>query len=151
MYFYSKDAGVPVKYVPPSWALRDIAESHRDMVMQAYDHFSNNHAGLLDAQKQELRQIKAGITRLLWNTGIMLLQRKKVDYDYISNQDQKLNILFDAFDKNQIERIQNGESKTRLSILFYRFMENSTKISRQTRNLLDIFRESFIQNNNHTC
>ena len=131
-------------------ALRDISESHRDMIMHAYEHFDNNHTGLLEVQKQELRQIKAAITRLLRNTGIMLLQRKKVDFDYISNQDQKLRQLFDVFDKNQIKRIQNAQSKTRLSNLFYRFMENSVKISQQTRNLLDIFRESFTHHKNHT-
>jgi len=146
---HKEDVKETQKYSHTIRALRDIAESHRDMVMHAYEHYANGHKGLLDVQKEELRHIKTGITRLLWNTSIMLLQRKKVDFGYISNQDEKLHRLFDAFDKNQIKRIQNAESKTRLSILFYRLMENSTKISEQTRNLLEIFRASLAQNNNH--
>jgi hypothetical protein len=73
----------------------------------------------------------------------MLRRRKKVDYDYIANQSRRLNNLITEFDKNQIKRIQNGESKTRLNILYYGLMENSVKIAEYTRNLLDIFRESF--------
>ena len=73
----------------------------------------------------------------------MLSFRKKVDYNYISNQSNKISCLIDTSDKNQIERIQNAVSKTRLTILFYGVMENSVRIVEQTKNLLDIFRVSF--------
>ena len=73
----------------------------------------------------------------------MMLKRKKVDYNYISNQCNKLERQIIEFDRNQIRRIQNSESTTRLSILFYGFLENSLKISRETRSLLEILRESF--------
>ena len=106
-------------------------------------HFQNNHTGLLDVQKEELRHIKSCITRLLWNTSIMLLRRKKVDYDYINNQSLRLEKFVDKFNKNQIERIQNNESKIRLSILFYGYLENSLKISEQIKKLLNIFKDSF--------
>ena len=66
-----------------------------------------------------------------------------MDYDYIANQCDKLKKLVDEYDKNQIRRIQKAESKTRLSILFYGFLENSLKIAEQTQDLLDIFKESF--------
>ena len=73
----------------------------------------------------------------------MLTRRKKVDYDYIHSQKGKLENLVNESDKNQIKRIQDAESKTRLSILFYGFLENSLKIAEQTEALLHIFRESF--------
>jgi hypothetical protein len=73
----------------------------------------------------------------------MLRKRKKVDYDYVANQCRKLKNLVTEFDKNQIKRIQDAESKTRLSILYYSLMEDSLKIAEQTQDLLDIFRESF--------
>jgi hypothetical protein len=44
-------------------------------------------------------------------------------------------------DKNQIARIQNNSSKTRLSILFYSIMWDCLKISEQTTLLLKIFNE----------
>ncbi len=123
--------------------IQGIAESHRDMIKRSYVHFENFHEGFSKNQKEELRRIKTYVTRLLWNTSIMLTKRKKVDYDYIHNQKQRLENLVNEFDKNQIKRIQDAESKTRLSILFYGLLANSMKIAEQTENLLDIFRESF--------
>jgi phosphate/sulfate permease len=69
--------------------IQGIAESHRDMIKRSYRHFENCHEGFSDNQKEELRRVKTYITRLLWNTSIMLRQRKKVDYDYIDNQKNK--------------------------------------------------------------
>jgi thiamine biosynthesis lipoprotein ApbE len=123
--------------------IQGIAESHRDMIKRAHVHFDNCHEGFSVDQKEELRRVKTYITRLLWNTSIMLRQRKKVDYDYIDNQKRKLETLVNQFDRNQIKRIQDGESKTRLSILFYGLMENAVKIGEQTEDLLHIFKESF--------
>jgi phosphate/sulfate permease len=131
------------KYALTVRALQSIAESHRDITTRTCGHFENYHAGFTDSQKEELRHIKTFLTRLLWNTSIMLTRRKKVDYDYVANQCDKVRALVSEFDKNQIRRIQKTESKTRLSILFYSFLENSLRISEQTRNLLVLFRESF--------
>ncbi len=131
------------KYAKTIRFIQGIAESHRDMIKRSYVHFQNCHDGFSDGQKDELRRIKTYITRLLWNTSIMLRRAKKVDYDYIANQNRKLTNLVVEFDKNQLIRIQNAESKTRLSILYYGLMENSVKIAEQTQALLDIFRESF--------
>jgi hypothetical protein len=123
--------------------MQGIAESHRDMIKRSYVHFENCHDGFSEDQKEELRRIKAYLTRLLWNTSIMLTKRKKVDHDYIHNQRRRLENLVNEFDKNQIKRIQDAESKTRVSILFYGLLENSVKIAEQTEDLLVIFRESF--------
>ena len=123
--------------------LQSISESHRDIVTRTCEHFENYHAGFIDTQKEELRHIKTFLTRLLWNTSIMLMRRKKVDYDYITTQCDKLKDLVAEFDKNQVTRIKNAESNTRLSILFYGLLENALNISGQTHNLLSVFRESF--------
>ena len=123
--------------------LQSIAESHRDIIIRTCEHFENYHAGFMEEQKEELRHIKTLLTRLLWNTSIMLMQRKKVDYDYITTQCDKLKTLVAEFDKNQVTRIKNAESKTRLSILFYGLLENALNISGQTHNLLSVFKESF--------
>ena len=130
------------KYAKTISVIQGITDSHRDIIMRSCQHFENYHTGFIDVQKEELRRIKAYITRLLWNTSIMLRLKKKVDHDYIANQNRKLNNLVTEFDKNQIKRIQKAESKTRLNILYYALIENSVKIAEQTQNLLDIFKES---------
>ncbi|NVL90855.1 MAG: inorganic phosphate transporter [Desulfobacterales bacterium] len=131
------------KYAKTIRFMQGIAESHRDIIKRSYVHFENCHEGFSDLQKEELRRVKTYLTRLLWNTSIMLRQRKKVDYDYIANQSRKLEALISEFDKNQIKRIQGAESKMRLSILYYAMMENSLKIAEQTQSLLNIFKDSF--------
>jgi phosphate/sulfate permease len=137
------DAETTRKYSRTISALQDITESHRDIVMRSYTHVTNYHSGLLDSQKEELHRIRISMSRLLENTAIMLLKNKKVDYDYIESQRRRLNDAVQEFNKNQIHRLQNSESKTRLSIMYFSLMENCEKISIQTQNLLDIFREYF--------
>ena len=139
----SDSMGNSQQYAKSMRFIQGIAESQRDMIKRAYVHFENCHEGFSGDQKEELRRIKTYINRLLWNASIMLRQRKKVDYDYVHNQKQKLENLVNEFDRNQVKRIQDGESKTRLSILFYGLLENSVKIAEQTEALLNIFRESF--------
>jgi Na+/phosphate symporter len=131
------------RYAHTIRALQDLVESFRDIVLRTAEHFENYHTGFTESQKEELRKIKTYTTRLLWNTSIMLLQRKKVDYDYIASQNRRLNDLAVEFDKNQINRIQQAESKTRLSILFYSLIEDCIKLSREMDNLLKIFKDTF--------
>jgi phosphate/sulfate permease len=131
------------KYAKTIRFIQGIAQNYRHMIMHSCEHFENYHTGFSDVQKEELRRIKTYITRLLWNAAIMLRQRKKVDHDYIANQSQKLSNLVAEFDRNEIRRIQSAESKRRLSILYYELMEYSLELAEQTRDLLDIFRESF--------
>ncbi len=140
---HKEDVSATQKYSHSIRAVQAISESHRDIVLRVQEHFDNCHSGFNDDQKEELRQVKTNITRLLWNTSIMLLNRKKVDYDYINNQFNKLQTLINQFDINQIKRIQGGISKTRLSILFYGIMEGSSEIAEYTVDLLEIFRDSF--------
>ncbi len=124
-------------------SLQTISDSHRDIIMNTSEHFENYHTGFLDDQKKELRRLKTFLNRLLWNTSIMLLRGKKVDYDYIENQCRKIDDLVNEYEKNQIKRIQVERPKTRLNVLFYGLLGNSIKISECTRELLNIFRESF--------
>jgi phosphate/sulfate permease len=128
-------------------SLQEIAESHRDIVKRTSRHFENYHSGFLDEQKDELRRLKTFLNRLLWNTSIMLLRRKKVDYGYIERQCGKVKNLVKQYEKNQIKRIQTGKSKTHLNVLFYGLLWNSLKISERTQELLDIFKESFNRGN----
>lgn len=124
-------------------SLQAIAESHRDIVIRMSDHFENYHTGFLDDQKKELRHLKTLLSRLLWNTSIMLSRRKKVDYNYINSQCVKIENLINECKTCQVERIQGSKSKTRLSILFYGLLGNCVRISERTKELLNIFRESF--------
>ena len=135
------------KYISTIRSLQEIAESHRDIVIRAYQHVDNLHAGLSEAQRQEFAQIKSCIIGLLDDVSGMLLERKGIDHESLARQSDDLHQMVADFDKRQIERIQKRETKTRLSILFYGFLDGCVKISDQTLALVEIFRESFMEEN----
>ncbi len=135
------------KYVSTIRSLQELAEGHRDLVIRAYQHVDNVHAGVTVAQREELEKIKTCVVGLLSDVSGMLLERKVIDYGSLLRQRDTLQQLVDEFDKRQIERIQKRETKTRLSILFYGFLDGCLKISDQTLALVSIFRDSFMEEN----
>ena len=124
-------------------ALQEIAEGMRDVIMRSYNHIANNHKGLLKIQVDELTHVKSAICDLLEKTSNALLKKEIVDYDLVDCTYQELKKMAREFDKNQVLRIQDDSSKTRLSILFYGLMVDSLKIAERTLSLLKIFQESF--------
>jgi len=124
-------------------ALQEIADSMRDAILRSYTHIDNNHKGLLDVQIDELEEIHRHVSDMLSKTADALLKKEGVDIKYFEAEYEKVKKLTKEFDQNQILRIQNDVSKTRLSILFYGLMGDCRQIARQTLILLKIFRESF--------
>jgi hypothetical protein len=57
-------------------ALQEIAESVRDMILRCHVHTSNQHAGLLPAQKKELQKIRKCVEALLDDTARILLSHE---------------------------------------------------------------------------
>jgi phosphate/sulfate permease len=131
------------KYAHVISALQEITDSSRDLILRCHVHTSNQHAGLLPVQKQELQQVCRCIEDMLSNTAQTLLHQKPFNYRDIAAHYIQLKQLLDDFDANQVERIREGESKTRLSILFYGINNASLKISEQVLLLLNIFEETF--------
>ena len=131
------------KYAQSISVLQEIAECHRDFIMRAYDHINNHHKGLLPVQLEELKSVENCILNLLEKTSDALMKKQIPDFESINRDKQKLNRMIWEFDKNQVKRIQDNISKTRLSILFYGFTRDSKMIAEQTFSLLKIFQESF--------
>jgi phosphate/sulfate permease len=121
--------------------LQEISESTRDIVMRSNFHVANNHSRLLDAQVAELRQIRQGVLEILDQASKTLLEKEHPDPETIKSSARDVRKLTHEFDQNQIMRIQNNSSKTRLSILFYAFMWDSLKIAEQTTHLLTVFQD----------
>jgi hypothetical protein len=73
MYFYSKDVGVPVKFVPPSWALQDITKIPRyrqfHTNMQGCNFWWLEYGGRLDTvhQTEEIKWELWKVIYGVWN------------------------------------------------------------------------------------
>jgi hypothetical protein len=131
------------KYAYVISALQEISESLRDMILRCHVHTSNQHAGLLPAQKKELQQIRKDMDALLDDTARILHSREPFKYREVAAHYINLKQHLEDFDRNQIDRIRSSLSKTRLSILFYGINNASLKISEQALQLLTIFNETF--------
>jgi phosphate/sulfate permease len=130
------------KYAHVVSALQEIAESLRDIILRCHVHTSNQHAGLLPAQKKELQQVRKQVGALLEDTAQILLHRHAFQFRDLAAHYVALKQFLEEYDHNQIDRIRKSLSKTRLSILFYGINNACLKISEQTLLLLNIFEET---------
>lgn len=131
------------KYAQTIRRLQKLSDGHRDIILRAYIHLSNNHKGLLDVQIQEMKKVKKRILNILTEVESTFANRAKFSPDIIVEQIQEMRDLADRFHYKQIERIQDDSSKTRLSILFYAIVGNCIMLGKQNLKLLEIFQESF--------
>jgi len=130
------------RYAQTISSLQEISESLRDIVVRAYLHVANNHSGLLPEQIAELDRIRAIVRDLLGRTSRALRDGSCPDCHKIADMNRELRILVDEYDVNQVLRIQNNSSKTRLSILFYSLVWDSLKIAEHSTHVLTVFEES---------
>ncbi len=144
---YQADIEHTTNYSHTIGALQEIAESVRDTAVRCYVHVNNNHKGLLDIQISELKEIRDNISKLLDYASKALHKKHAVNFKEVEKINSRLMEISAEFDKNQIKRIQDESSKTRLSILFYGLIGDVMKISEETLVLLNIFHDSFKINN----
>lgn len=123
--------------------LQKLSDGHRDVVIRSTMHVSNRHKGLLDVQIRELKEIKTVILGIFQMVETALTNKEIVDCHEITKQFHYLRELVDDFNENQIERIRDDSSKTRLSILFYAVGGNCVMMAKQNVELLEIFNQSF--------
>ncbi len=123
--------------------LQKLTDGHRDTVIRSTMHVANRHKGLLDVQVKELQEIKKVILYIFLKVETALSKKEIVDCHDIGEQFHYLRELVDDFNANQIERIRDDSSKTRLSILFYAISGNCVMMAKQNVKLLEIFNEAF--------
>ena len=124
-------------------AIQSIAENLRDIVLRSFHHIHNNHSGLLAEQINELQRVQNLLVNMLKQAAKALENQNFSNFAQIIANARELEDLAQELDQNQIRRIQDRSSKTRLSILFYGFLADSQQISDNTVRLVNIFRESF--------
>lgn len=125
--------------------LQKLTDGHRDIVARSHKHVSNQHRGLLEVQIDDLKRVKQMIHDVLEEVELAFRDNSDLLYDHLSDKDRELRHLAKELSNRQIERISDGTSKTRLSILFLAILGNILMISKQNLRLLAIFKKSFIE------
>jgi phosphate/sulfate permease len=138
-----EDHHVSYNYYQIIRRLQKLSDGHRDTVIRSSMHVSNRHTGLLEAQIIELKEIKKVFLNIIFLVETAFRDKKIIDCQDAVEQYHYLRELVDDYNENQIKRIRDDSSKTRLSILFYAISGNSVMMAEQNIKLLDIFNESF--------
>ncbi len=131
------------KYAQTIRRLQKLSDGHRDIVLRSLVHVSNQHKGLLGVQVEELKMAKERILNIFSEVEDTFEKRKNFSPDIVLEQLQELRDLANKCHYEQIERIQDDSSKTRLSILYYAILGNCIMLGKQNLKLLEIFQESF--------
>lgn len=132
--------------------LQKLNDGYRDTVIRSTMHVANRHTGLLPAQIEELKEIKTEILYILEQVEIAFNKKDIVDCTHIAARFHYLRDLVDEYNANQIARIREESSKTRLSIMYYAISGNCVMMAKQTIKLLEIFNEALpSENGANTC
>jgi len=131
------------KYPQTIRRIQKISDGHRDIVQRAYMHVRNHHKGLIDVQKKELERIGTILNDMLLDVENAFKAKDMHKYKDVQKRDIELRSIAERLNKLQIERIRTGDSKTRLSILFYAIVGNAMMLSKQNLKLIEIFAETF--------
>jgi Na+/phosphate symporter len=138
-----KDAYLSGKYGQTIRRIQKLANGYRDITYRAHEHISNHHKGLLAVQIEELQKVISILNESLVFVEESMQNRNIKNFETVIDKNLELRALADELNLNQIERIRNGESKTRLSILFYSIVGNAIMISKQNMKLMENFAEAF--------
>jgi Na+/phosphate symporter len=138
-----EDQKVSYNYYQIIRRLQKFTDGHRDIVIRSSMHVSNRHKGLLPVQIEELKEIKKVFLNIILLVETAFRDKQIVDCQDAVEQFHYLRELVDDYNENQIKRIRDDSSKTRLSILFYAIGGNCVMMAKQNVKLLDIFNESF--------
>lgn len=137
------DARDITEYAQTIGSLQEIAESLRDMVMRTYLHINNQHKGMLPVQVDEIREARKLVSDILAETAAGLSRKEGASMEKLFAMNDLLREYISSLDEEQIKRIQEDSSKTRLSIMYYGLMGNIQKIADNTCKLISIFQHTF--------
>ncbi|MFC1494175.1 anion permease [Thermodesulfobacteriota bacterium] len=139
-----EDYKVSYKYAQTIRRLQKLSDGLRDIVLRSRLHVANKHKGLLEVQIDELKEIKITMLDILLKVETSFRNKEIKDYQNIVDQYNYMREMAERMNIEQIGRIQDDSSKTRLSILFYAIVGNCLMLAKQNIKLLEILNESFI-------
>jgi len=138
-----EDSKVSYRFAQTIRRLQKLSDGYRDIVLRSYTHIGNRHKGLLDVQIEELKKIKIAMLDILLKMENCFQKKDVADYQNIVDQYHYMREMADQINVEQIQRIRDDSSKTRLSILFYAIVGDCLMLAKQNIKLLEIFNESF--------
>ena len=138
-----EDHKLSYQYAQTIRRLQKTSDGFRDIILRSYIHIANHHKGLLEVQITELKEVKEAMMDVLSKVETAFRNKDIKDYQSIVEQYANMRIMAERMNLEQILRIQENTSKTRLSILFYAIVGDCLMVVKQNIKLLEILNESF--------
>ena len=123
--------------------LQKIADGYADITVRSCEHVANHHKGLLESQLEDLGKLKKLFMDFMADVQKYISSDKPVDIEKMRKKKDELKELSKEIQHKQLERIQSGEAKTRLSILFFALTGNLYMLTNQVFYLLQILQDTF--------
>jgi len=136
-----EDSHVSARYGQTVRRIQRLVDGHRDIVLRAYVHVSNQHKELLDIQVKELRQMAKLLFEIVSDVDEILAGKNPGDFESVHEKDRQIREMAEKLHEKQLARIRDGTSKTRHSILWYAIIGNMVAQSKQHLKLLRIYGE----------
>ncbi|RMF92332.1 MAG: inorganic phosphate transporter [Candidatus Schekmanbacteria bacterium] len=137
------DAARSYNYGQTIRRIQRLSDGYRDIVLRCYNHVADHHKMLLDVQINELKEVMIIFNEIMLHAENALCSKDMSQYENVVKKDKELKELAEKLNQNQIERIRNGKSKTRHSILFYSIVGNALMLSKQNLKLMEILSDTF--------
>jgi len=132
-----------VNYLQVVRRLQKISNGYAEITTAAFEHVANNHKLLLPEQVQDLEELKKSFVDLMQLVQTQIKSGPDADLTLIRQKKDELKKQVESMRYRQLERIQDGDSKTRLSILYFTIVGNLYMIVSQVNQLLAILEDTF--------
>ncbi|MBN1542334.1 inorganic phosphate transporter [candidate division KSB1 bacterium] len=127
-------------------ALQEINHFLQDVSEKCFKHLDNNHQGFQTEQISDLREVESRLIRLFRLAEEMHRQKKVADIAPIKTCEKELQNLLNKFDKSQIKRIKNKQTKTRISMLYFRILTGAGSIAKHVVQLMEGYTQEVSKN-----
>ena len=122
--------------------LQEVSESYRDLMRRSFRHLIEHHKPLLPSQIVEIRELENRTIAILAHSSEHLIDDSVHSLATIQKEYEALSQEIEQLAAKQVKRIHDGESKTRLSILYFGIVNNLRRMSQECVNLVEVFNET---------
>jgi len=124
--------------------LTELVGCLTNITQPLYEHIENQHKGMTPSQRNDLHELMDEVSAYFNH---IIHVEKEQKFELINEMISKQNFLIgfqDSLRRNQIKRIQKGEGRTRVSILFMDVLAETKNILLYSINLLKAHRDFVI-------
>ncbi|MBR8538158.1 inorganic phosphate transporter [Carboxylicivirga sediminis] len=121
--------------------LTELVGCLTNITQPLYEHIENQHKGMTESQSADLQELLDEVTGYFNH---IIHMEKEQNFDHLNEMVSKQSFLIgfqDTLRRNQIKRIQKGEGRTRVSILFMDILAETKNVLLYSINLLKAHRD----------